>query len=85
MTTSLKSVALGIVEWCPPCSAPHFLDSCAVYQHQYLGLHSDHMVEPASDPNFDLIMVNFWLLGYAREQANCVQTRVNSLIISQQP
>jgi len=81
MTTSLDSVASGIVEWCPPCSAPHFLDSCVVYQHQYLELHSNHMLEPTSDPASDLIMVNFWLLKYAREQANYVQTRTTSSIV----
>ena len=67
MTTSLDSVASGIVKWYPPCSAPHFLYSCVIYQHQYLGLHSNQMVEHASDPTTDLIMVNFWLLGYIGE------------------
>jgi len=66
MTTS-KSATSSIAKWCPPCSDPHFLDSCVVYQHQYLGLHSNYMVEPTSNPTIDLIMVNFWLSRYARE------------------
>jgi len=43
------------------------------------------MVEIALDPITDLIMVNFWLLGYAREQANYVQTRATSSMVPQQP
>lgn len=27
-----------MTKWCPPCLAPHFLDSCAIYQHQHLGM-----------------------------------------------
>lgn len=65
--SSTKSDASRITKWCSPCLAPYFLDSCAIYQHQYLGLHSNQMVKPALDPIADLTMVNFWLLGYARE------------------
>jgi len=61
MTSSVESVTLNITEWCYPCLAAHFLDSCAIYQHQYLGLHSNQMVEPTSDPIADLTMGNFWL------------------------
>ena len=46
MASFVKSDAMGIIEWCPPSSAPHFLESCIVYHHQYLGLHYDQMVEP---------------------------------------
>lgn len=83
MTSSKESVTLGITEWCSPCSAPYFPNSCAIYQHQCLGLHSDQMVEPASNPTANLIMVNFWLLGYVKEQANYVQTRSTSSMVPQ--
>lgn len=67
MESLAKSDALSIIEWCHPCSASHFPGSCVVYQHQYLGLHLDQMVEPTSNPATDLTMVNIWLPRYARE------------------
>lgn len=66
MVSFVESDAMGITKWFP-CSTPHFLDSCDVYQHQHLDLHSEQMVEPASNPVVDLTMVNFWLLGYVGE------------------
>lgn len=58
----------------PPCSTPHFPNSCTIYQHQHLGMHNDQMVEldiqPALDPIVDMTMMNFWI-----EEANYAQTQ----------
>jgi len=67
MIRFIESVALSITKWCSPYLALHFSYSCVIYQHQYLGLHSNQMMKPTSNPMIDLTMVNFWLLGYAGE------------------
>jgi len=84
MVSFVESDAMDIIEWYPPCSSPQFLNSCMVYQHQHLGLHSYQMVELASYLTADLTMVNFWILHYTGEQANYVQTRASSSTASQQ-
>lgn len=78
-----SSVAITAIEWCPPCHVPYFPYSCIFYQHQYLGLHVDQMAEPTPDPVTYVTMINFWVLRYAGEQANCPQTKAPTSKVDQ--
>jgi len=83
MVSSVESDAMSITKWYPPYSALHFPYSFVVYKNQHLGLHSDQMIELASNPPVDLTMVNFWVPGYVGEQVSCVQTRASTSTILQ--
>lgn len=44
MVSSTESDASSITKWYPHYSTPYFIDSCAMYPHQHLGLNYNQMV-----------------------------------------